>query len=526
MRRFVSIASCVVVTILALAPAPGSASDRQPPRGHRLVNDGARPLDPVAYAKAKAEAEEKAASIHASGSAPLDVQLPVVGASWEGQFSVSIGESPPDPTGAVGPTRYVELTNPRVGIYNRDGSLVAADDVDALTGLDLYETTDPQIIWDPTTQRFYYLFADLVHNTLAWGFSKTDSPSGFRGEWCRYTADFGYGSLFPDYPKLGDTADFLLVGVNMYRTPSFKYDGADVDWITKPPAGPLSTCPAQNSFRIGKFRRLTNADGTPTFTPVPADEPDTLSTGYVVAAADATHKYADSLTLFKVTKDAATGEARISAAAGLSVPRFSVPANAPQPGTTKTLETLDGRLEHAVAAVDPRLGHAGLWTAHAVFGGAGSEERWYEIDPTGATPALFQSGVATSPTLHVWNGAISPDRAVGPGGSGFGSNMVMGFDTSSSRQFSAIQMVSKIGTGPQSPFVLVQQSPGKNLDFSCSGSYSNSGCRWGDYSGASPDPAAVLTGDTGRVWLSNEWNVADVNGDAIDWRTWNWAATP
>ena len=150
-----------------------------------------------------------------------------------------------------------------------------------------------------------------------------------------------------------------------------------------------------------------------------------------------------------------------------------------------------------------RMSYIGHGLSHAVFGGAGAEERWYEIDPIGSAPSVFQSGVATSATLYVWNGAVSPDRAVGPAGSAFGSNMVMGFNTSSSQEFSAIQMVSKIAANPQSPFVLVTQSSGNNVDFSCRGT--SDPCRWGDYSGAVPDPAASLTGTTGQVWLSNEW---------------------
>jgi hypothetical protein len=142
-------------------------------------------------------------------------------------------------------------------------------------------------------------------------------------------------------------------------------------------------------------------------------------------------------------------------------------------------------------------------------------------------PTLFQSGAATSTSLFVWNGAVSPDRAVSPAGSGFGSNMVMGFNTSSAQDFSAIQMVSKVGANAQSQFVLVKQSPfGPYIDFSCNGEGRGSTCRWGDYSGASPDPAASLTGTSGKVWLSNEWNVSNGNRAFADWRTWNWGATP
>src|SRR5947209_15098469 len=49
--------------------------------------------------------------------------------------------------------------------------------------------------------------------------------------------------------------------------------------------------------------------------------------------------------------------------------------------------------------------------------------------------------------------------------------------------FRSDQMVSKIGTNAQSGLVLVNQATGPENDFSCSP------CRWGDYPGATPDPA-------------------------------------
>jgi len=80
-------------------------------------------------------------------------------------------------------------------------------------------------------------------------------------------------------------------------------------------------------------------------------------------------------------------------------------------------------------------------------------------------------------------------------------------------------MVSKIGAGPQSGFVLVKQSAKSDKNFSCSP------CRWGDYGGATPDPAASLTAATGEVWLTNQWTTGGsvfASGD----QTWNWETTP
>src|SRR5439155_869603 len=91
----------------------------------------------------------------------------------------------------------------------------------------------------------------------------------------------------------------------------------------------------------------------------------------------------------------------------------------------------------------------------------------------------------------------------------FGGSMVLGFNTSSTAAAPAIQMVAKPAGGAQSGFVSVKTSSSSEL---CGGV-----CRWGDYAGATPDPAADTTAAGGRVWLTNEWTVGSQ-------RTWNWAA--
>ena len=164
------------------------------------------------------------------------------------------------------------------------------------------------------------------------------------------------------------------------------------------------------------------------------------------------------------------------------------------------------------------------WTAHAVSGGLGVEARWYEVDVSAIIngtggPALTQSGTATSTTLDVWNAAIAPDRTVNGSGSAHGGNMAMTFTTGSSTACTAVQVVSKVGASAQSAFTLIQQSPGPNVDDTCSP------CRWGDYAGASADPGASVSATEGGVWITNEWNVASVD-NGRDSRTWNAQITP
>jgi hypothetical protein len=439
---------------------------------------------------------------------------PTVGVSWNGQAEADL--APPDPTGAIGPNSYVQLINLRYGIYRRDATLIEEGDLGALTLFPVGELSDPQIVWDPTAQRYYYLVLDFFNSAYAFGYSKTADPQSST-DFCHYFIGAFYDSLYlPDYPKMAVTQDFVLVGTNVFLLAAF-YTGSDVDWFQKP-TDPV--CPAQLGSG-GIFSSLKNANGSQTSTPEPAVSADASSGGWIVGSADVGTGSANYLTVFKVTKNA-QGAATISAPTAVTVGSYQMPANAPQSGTTQVLDTMDSRLTHAVAGYDPRIGATAIWTAHAVFGGAGSEDRWYEISTAGT---LAQSGKVSDPDLYVFNGAISPDRASDDATDASaltGRNMVMGFNTSSPSTFAAIKMVSQRGTGPQSASVLVKQSVGPNVDFSCGSSLPDV-CRWGDYGGASPDP---LTSTGGQVWLSAEWNNPATDGSTPVWQTWNWSARP
>ena len=104
----------------------------------------------------------------------------------------------------MGPSEYIEFINLRYGIYNRSGGLLANGTLGDLSGHNNADLSDPQILWDPATQRFYYSVLDVADNTFAFGFSKTSTPAG-PGDFCQYGANFGYGTDYlPDYPKLGE----------------------------------------------------------------------------------------------------------------------------------------------------------------------------------------------------------------------------------------------------------------------------------------------------------------------------------
>ena len=500
----------------ARVASSGQISGRQFLRQHGYLVS-----NPAVYARIKAGAARWAGQPVSQATSPND---PVASPSFEGVFNGTF--TPPDTTGAVGPKNYIEAINGTFGLYKRSGALVASAAWNTLFGGGFFSYSDPQVLWDPHTQRFYLLIWDTTNATMKWALSKTDSPTTLTSaSWCVYTSTFGYNpNDAPDYPKLGQTKDFLLIGVNFFL--NFQtFQGGDLLTIQKPQgSAPITNCPG-NTFNTHRFAGLKNADGSLTNAPEPAQQADPSGKGYVITTADTgSVPSADYITVFQVKKSP-SGDPKLSGPKTLTVPRFSAPASAIECSPGKPLDTLDGRFEHAVSAVNPSAGTTPvIWTAHAVLGGKGSQERWYEIQ-YGSPPTLVQSGKATSSSLYVWNGSIASDRTVNPTGTAHGKNMVMGFSTSSATECPAIQMVSKVGANPQSGFVLVKQStvPYFASFDPCDRGPGGMGCRWGDYSGASPDPAAPLADPKGKVWLANQWLNTSNNPN---WRTWIWGATP
>ena len=493
---------------------------------------GYLPLHAREFAAAKAAANARAGvagNVGATGAAGGAVvsSYENVSPSFDGIYRTD--GTPPDTTGAIGPDRYIEAVNTSYGIFSRSGTLLGSGDLSSLTGVPTglfgYGLSDPQMMWDAKTQRFYYaaVYYDSLFfsdNGIALGFSTTATPTG-AADFCKYV--LGYGSEVPDYPKLGDSSDFLLFGANKFGTFASTYVGSTFAIVNKPRAG--ATCPDASTFTVHSSGVLHNADGSLAATPVPANLVDDANgTGYVVANADlSTTPSAAFVSVYSVSTAGVDANGipvpAVSGPRNVAVAGYSMPANAPQQGSSYLLDTLDGRFEAAVAAVDPGHGDAvGLWTAHAVFGGGGVEERWYEIDADGGS--LLQSGTVSSPSLSVWNGAVSPDRANTGAGAAFGAGMAMSVSTSSATSYPAIQFVTKSGTSAQSTLTNLVQASGPNVDFSCS---SSSPCRWGDYSGASPDPAAT---GAGKVWLANQYNVAGGTSASAAWRTWVFGVTP
>jgi hypothetical protein len=506
------------------AAAARNAAKHDPNRGtlnaavSRAIQRGYLVSNQARYDRLKARSTRRAANreaLLAPLSGPLAPSI-VSGRSFQGINNPNV--APPDETSAVGTSRYIELVNTNFAIYNKASNTpISTGSINSLAGAASTDSVfDVQVIWDPTTSRFYYAADDVVSssdNRLAFGFSKSASPTS-AADFCKYTV--GFGMVFPDYPKLGDSQFFAMIGSNLFSGNN-SFLGSDLLAISKPPAG--TSCPAPSSFRLDDAAPLMINASTQAFTPVAANEIDTRATGFAVARPAPLP--ATQVSLFRVTRDATTGNPIIQGTGTLvTVPKYMWPSNAPQKGSVNALDTLDARMTQGVAGVDP--GHSGkfaIWTQHTITVGGRAAVRWYEIDP--GTNSLLQSGTASNPSLFQFNGAISPNRQVNGVTKTGGAAMVLNYNSSSSAVFPGIRMVSKVGAGAQSGPVVVKNSLGPLSGFDCSSA--TQFCRWGDYAAATPDPSTA-----NQIWQVSQFAVGSGSGTTgpATSRTQNFVATP
>src|SRR5438105_4351931 len=193
MRRVTAVVTIGLLSLLLIAGSSASVMAGTPsaPDARTYLNQhgylpihGADTLD-----RAKSWAEKAVANSKGHGATTLTgASQPTLGPSWNGLFENDL--APPDTNGAIGPNSYLEIINLQLGIYSRTGAKVSSIKLQALTGHP--SLSDPMILWDPDTQRFYYNVWDTSVNTMEWGFSKSSNPHVLPSDFCNFTSAFGY----------------------------------------------------------------------------------------------------------------------------------------------------------------------------------------------------------------------------------------------------------------------------------------------------------------------------------------------
>ena len=525
----------VLASVSAKAPRTGNVQilSTHPSLKNRLKRAQPRtvkrhPLhkDTGALEKAKKKADDLAAAKTTTTGGTRTPTLSPRTAQFNGLSGNGLSDtnySPSDSTGDIGPANYIEMVNSQIGVYDRSLLLLDATSLAAFGAVGPFLTNpegscvfDPQIAWDQTADRWLYSMLEQVTSTnscanvdgdyLDFGWSTTSDPLG---AWCGFAIN--NGSVLDDYDKLGHDNNFIIIGANAYGNFGDETDflGAEIWAINKPAAG-STTCPASPPAHL--FNSLTNSDGSPATTPVPADTTDSSALGYVVSAQDPGIATAASLSMWHLASNAGTPV--LTQDPSVTVADYSVPPSIPQPSTVGScstsgncLDSLDGRLTQTIAHYDPAAGSETVWTQHAVADitvGALSVERWYELQPGLTSPR--QSGNVSDSTRYIFNGAVTP--------TGAGNAAVIFYNSGDSTptgfvDYRAQRRNTATALNAMGGEVVIATGTASDADMTCGVHFGPPQnvlpCRWGDYSAARPDPINVnavwgtgmLVSDTG-----------------------------
>jgi PKD repeat protein len=429
----------------------------------------------------------------------------------------------------MGPEHYVEFVNSVVAAYSRASLSKVGPQVELSTFTGGTGVCDPQIKYDPQTERWFYVAircdGTTTANTLYVGFSKTTDPTSFStkagGGWCGY--EYGFGAAFEDYPKLGLDSVHILIGTNSFPSTGSGFFTAHIFSSPKPVKGVIGACPAAPALTTfgSSGAPLMTSIAHKASTPEPATVADNSQGGYVVAADEvsAFSGAGKNIMIWRVAGAAATPE--LLALGAPAVSSFELPADVLQ-SSSDPIDSSDSRLTQAVAAVDPTIEGSPetVWTQHTVAGGAGSVVRWYELVPS--TVAVRQLGTISDPSSYVFNGAIAPTLSGGA---------VIDYDTGSSSALVQLMAQSRVGTAPLGTMntpISLGSSSAIDSDFSCPSQpfgkkLGTVSCRWGDYAGASVDPT-----NGNVVWGSSQVNgpmgaLITGAGHEAQWATTNFA---
>jgi hypothetical protein len=125
----------------------------------------------------------------------------------------------PDPQIAVSPTHIGEMVNVAGAFYNKDGELLKGGELFDHSPFkleDFFKTgthhiTDPRIIYDNSTNRWFALIQDVTDNSVRLSVSAAGDP--INSNWHPYA--FPFGSRCPDQPSIGISKDKIVISVNV-----------------------------------------------------------------------------------------------------------------------------------------------------------------------------------------------------------------------------------------------------------------------------------------------------------------------
>jgi YVTN family beta-propeller protein len=412
----------------------------------------------------------------APGPNPLRVAATFGGASYD---PTTNPWAPPDPQVAAGVDHVVEMVNLRYVIWARAGTEVKNGDLASFFGVPPHERlTDPRVVFDPLSQRWFASIADFNRSTVLLAVSSSQDPTL---PW--HVQPFLSFSGCPDQPFLGTSSSVVVLSDNGFTscTSSATFMGAEY-WVIN-----------KTELLLGQTPSFAHVGPDPNLQSVFPAESETSSPTMFLVSVGWAWTPTDTLTLFRIS-GVPPGKLTF-ANETLSVRTIVQPPNAVQSGTSWLVNTGDARVQDAFW----RDGHLWVSLGDACFA-AGTPVnrscgRILETDTSNGTVLQdFEVGNKNQDSFYP---AIAVD------GSG---DLIVSYGFSSATADPGVLVAAQLaGDAPNTTRapLLVQRGVGPSTQV-CP----DTSCRFGDYFGASPDPV-----DPSAIWIAGEY------GDTTGWNT-------
>lgn len=412
-----------------------------------------------------------------------------------GAFTVQ--SAPPDTTGAVGATQFVQWVNTSLTVFNKSTGAAVYGPVKGNTlftgfggACETSNDGDPVVLYDKIADRWVLMQFAVPTNGPYFQCIAVSKTSDATGGYNRYAFQY---SGFNDYPKAGVWPDAYYVTYNMFVPNTF--GGAKVCAMDRAAMVAGSATATQQCFQLStSYGGLLPADLDGKILPAAGTPNFMMNLG------------TNKLNLWKFHVDwANTANSTFTGPQAIAVTAFNAACGGgtciPQAGTSRTLDSLADRAMYRLAYRKFADGHEAMVLNHAVKVGTTkrnsySATRWYEIrNPSGATPVVYQQSTFAPDSTSRWMGSIAMDKM---------GNIALGYSASSKTIKPALRHATRLATDALNTLT------NETTIVQGTGAQTGTLSRWGDYSHMSVDPVDDCT-----FWYTSEYLKAD--------GTFNWS---
>ena len=448
----------------------------------------------------------------ASAHAQVIVQI---GQNFTGSDNSQSDITPADGDGAVGPKYFVEFINGAFAVYNKtNGARVLritdtkfwsnggpGGNGDGLTFAPSDTVSDPRVIYDPVSQRWFASQVDfdgsvadptLESDYYLLAVSDTADPTG---AWQVFTflADPEFGN-FADFPTLGVDANAVYLAGNMFYGENNSFGTS----LTMIPKADLLAWPPVITNRVF-FGTMTYADRGAVLQPVTCL--DGSGSGNILAAGDFGIDFQPHSNLVASTVlNPGAPDATLAPATNIYVDSYTVPIDPTQPDGSATLADGDARISARVYTVG-----GVIFAVHNIEMLGRAAIRWYRINAADYT--LLESGTIFEKNLDLFYPSIAANT---------NGVVVIGCNGCSLKtyisSFAYVGLTQNGVTTFGDRILLAAGTVNYHDNNELYGGASES--RWGDYSTVAVDPS-----DPTRFWTIQMlpiYNTSDGTGDL--WR--------